>query len=100
MFVKGLWGVMKGGMSLVEVGNTPMREYGLGDHTVLDLLKKYRGLPVPDDADHSEWYIAKAQRQRERCISHAECQLFAIETAWKDVVDGYAVLKRESLRPA
>src|ERR1019366_6824744 len=36
LFVKGLWGVMKGGMSLVEVGNTPMREYGLGDHTVLD----------------------------------------------------------------
>lgn len=42
LFVKGLWGVMKGGISLVEEGHTPMREYGYGDHTVLDLLKRFR----------------------------------------------------------
>jgi len=28
MFVQGLWGVMKGGISLVEDGHTPMLEYG------------------------------------------------------------------------
>src|ERR1022692_3580856 len=39
LFVQGLWGVMKGGLSLVEDGHTQMWEYGWGDHTVFDLLK-------------------------------------------------------------
>ncbi|MGO9094077.1 MAG: hypothetical protein ACLQGV_02545 [Bryobacteraceae bacterium] len=87
LFVQGLWGVMKGGVSLVEDGHTPMREYGWGDHTVLDLLKIFS-------------QMSPASRYRERYISNARRQLLAIETAWKDAANGYAVLKRESLRPA
>jgi hypothetical protein len=87
LFVQGLWGVMKGGLSLVEDGHTPMREYGWGDHTVLDLLK---GMSQ----------MSPASRYRERYIKNARHQLLAVETAWKDAAQGYAVLKRRSLRPA
>jgi hypothetical protein len=86
LFVQGLWGVMKGGISLVEDGHTPMREYGWGDHTVLDLLKIFS-------------QMSPASYYRERYIKNARHQLLAIETAWKDVVKGYAALKRKSLRP-
>jgi hypothetical protein len=87
LFVQGLWGVMKGGISLVEDGPTPMWEYGWGDHTVLDLLKAFS-------------QMSPASRYRERYIRNARHQLLAIETAWKDAAKGYAVLKRKSLRPA
>jgi hypothetical protein len=88
-FVRGLWGVMKGGVSLIEGGHAPMHEYGWGDHTVVDLLRIFAG---------SE--LSPASRHRRRCIQSARQQLRAIQTAWKDVVRGYAVLKRESLRSA
>jgi len=87
LFVQGLWGVMKGGISLVEEGHTPMREYGWGDHTVLDLLKSFS-------------QRSPASHYRERYIRSARRQLLAIEAAWKDATKGYAVLKRKSLRPA
>ena len=86
MFVQGLWGVMKGGISLVEKGHTPMGEYGCGDHTVLDLLTIFH-------------QMSPASRYRERYIKNARRQLLAIETAWKDAAKGYAVLKHTSLRP-
>ena len=86
LFVQGIWGVMKGGLSLVEDGHTPMREYGWGDHTVLDLLKILSRM-------------SPASQYRERYIKNARHQLLAIETAWKDAAKGYAVLKRKSLRP-
>lgn len=87
MFVQGLWGVMKGGVSLVEDGHTQMWEYGWGDHTVFDLLKIFS-------------QMSPASRYRERYIRNARRQLLAIETAWKDAAKGYAALKRKSLRPA
>jgi hypothetical protein len=106
LFVGGLWGVMKGGISIVEDGHTPMREYGMGDHTVLDLLRTFRSpdtYPITDSVrrladsvDRRGWYITK----RKRYIEIARRQMSAIEAAWKDVAKGYAVLKRESLRPA
>ena len=86
LFVQGLWGVMKGGVSLVEAGHTPMWEYGCGDHTVLDLLKILS-------------QMSPASRYRELYIKSARHQLSAIETAWKDAANGYAVLKRKGLRP-
>lgn len=84
---QGLWGVMKGGVSLVEDGHTQMWEYGWGDHAVFDLLKIFSKM-------------SPASRYRERYIKGARHQLLAIETAWKDATKGYAVLKRKSLRCA
>ena len=53
----------------------------------MDMLK---GISEMSPAScYREWYIRNARRQ-----------LKAIEMAWKDAVRGYAVLKRESLRPA
>jgi len=87
LFAQGLWGVMKGGVSLAEDGHTPMWEYGCGDHTVLDLLKIFS-------------QMSPASRYRERYLKNARRQLLAIETAWKDAAKGYALLKRRNLGPA
>jgi hypothetical protein len=87
VFVRGLWGVMKGGVSLVEDGHTQLWEYGMGDHTVLDLMRIFsRDRSIND---HREQYIRNAQQQ-----------LTAIESAWKDTTKGYIKLKRKALRPA
>jgi len=86
LFVKGLWGVMRGGVSLVEQGHATTWEYGFGDHTVLDLMKRF--------SDSSP-----LSPNRERYIRSAQAQLAAIEAAWKDASKGYAILKRKNLRP-
>lgn len=86
LFVKGLWGVMRGGISLVEEGHATTWDYGFGDHTVLDLMKRF---------SHS----SPLSRDRERYIRYAKAQLAAIEAAWKDASRGYAILKRKKLRP-
>jgi hypothetical protein len=81
-FEQGLWGVMKGGISLVETGHAQLREYGFGDHTVLDLLKRLRGEP--------------ASEARRILIRNAKAQLRCVELAWMDAVRGYATLKKSA----
>lgn len=78
-FQKGIWGVLKGGLSLVEEGKAPLSEYGWHDHTVLDLLYYWSQQPVSEN--------------RNRYIENAKAQLSCIELAWKDVTDGYKELK-------
>ena len=80
-FNKGIWGLMKGGITITEEGHVPMQEYGWGDHTVLDLLYMWSDRPVAVE--------------RERYIQHAKEQLAAIQRAWQDVNEGYAELKQE-----
>jgi len=74
-FLNGVWGVMKGALSLSEEGHTPMHEYGWGDHTVLDLLYIWSRSPVSVN--------------RRRYLDNAHEQLASIERAWQDVVRGY-----------
>lgn len=83
-FRKGIWGLMKGGTSLLEPGHGNVHEYGFGDHTVLDIMLRLRRQPIP--------------RHRNRLIDHARGQQMAVELAWRDVVAGYAELRRWSLK--
>jgi len=83
-FRKGIWGLMKGGMSLLEEGHGQTREYGFGGHTVLDIMVRLRGEAI---ASH-----------RNRFIDHARGQQMAVERAWRDVVTGYAEIKHRSLK--
>lgn len=78
-FEAGVWGVMKGGLSLFEEGYTPMPEYGWHDHTVLDLLYLWHHRPISSEREH---YIHNAKKQRE-----------ALQNAWKDVTEAYSQLK-------
>jgi hypothetical protein len=87
VFARGLWGVMKGGASLVEDGHAQLWEYGMGGHTVLDLMRIFSRNPSIDE-------------HRERYIRNAQQQLSALESAWKDRTKGYSELKRKALRPA
>jgi hypothetical protein len=86
VFARGLWGVMKGGASLVEDGHAQLWEYGMGDHTVLDLMRIFSRNSSIDD-------------HRERYIRNARQQLSALESAWKDTTKGYSKLKRKALKP-
>jgi hypothetical protein len=85
LFRKGLWGIMKGGVSAVEDRRALTREYGFGDHTVLDLLHQARVAIV--DPRSRDFLARQAQRQQQ-----------AIEAAWQDVAKAYAELKRTCLR--
>jgi hypothetical protein len=80
-FQRGVWGLMKGGLSLVEEGHADLCEYGMGDHTVLDLLYAWSEKPVSS--------------HRDRYISNANQQLSAMQRAWQDVVEAYAALKSQ-----
>lgn len=80
-FQKGVWGLMKGGLALFEEGHAPVREYGWQDHTVLDLMYYWVTLPASDP-------------RYERCLLATTQQAEAIRSAWQDVADGYAELKR------
>jgi hypothetical protein len=84
LFIKGLWGLMKGGVSAVEGGHALTWEYGFNDHTVLDILRHVR-LSVLDE------------EHRSTLLRHAQCQQRAIEAAWKDVTVAYADLRRAYL---
>jgi hypothetical protein len=81
-FQKGIWGVMKGGLSLVQEGHTNMMEYGWGDHTVLDLLYHWSHQPLGT--------------HRPRLVENAKQQLASIQRAWADVAAGYASLKKKA----
>jgi len=84
-FQKGIMGLMKGGLSFIEKGHAQVREYGMGDHTVLDLLYHCTDMPV--------------SYNREKFIHNANRQLKCIQLAWEDVVKGYAELKQMKLSP-
>lgn len=79
-FRKGIWGLMKGGLSFVEEGHAHLREYGHGDHTVLDLLYGFSSTPL--------------SANRKLLPRLARRQLECIELAWQDVVTGYAEIKK------
>jgi hypothetical protein len=81
-FEQGIWGLLKGGISLVEEGHAPLREYGFGSHTVLDLLKRCSNEPL--------------ERRRELLLRSATAQLTCIQAAWKDTVKGYGELRRKA----
>jgi hypothetical protein len=83
-FRKGIWGLMKGGTSLLEEGHGRTREYGFGGHTVLDIMMRLRGEAISSN--------------RHRFIDHARGQQMAVEGAWRDVVAGYAEIKHRSLK--
>jgi hypothetical protein len=85
LFKKGLWGLMKGGVSAVEDGHALTKEYGFGDHTVLDLL--YQTRVAAFHPRFREVLTMRAQRQKE-----------AIEKAWQDVVTAYAEIRRDFLK--
>jgi hypothetical protein len=85
LFKKGLWGLMKGGVSAVGRGHALTGEYGCGDHTILDLLYPARMLELDD-------------RLRERLARRAQWQREAIERAWRDVTEAYAELRSKYLQ--
>jgi hypothetical protein len=80
-FQRGIWGVLRGSISVVETGRAQMPDYGSGDHTVLDVLQK--------------WPTTGAEAQRRfRVTKIARKQRDALRAAWRDVVQGYAELKK------
>jgi hypothetical protein len=85
LFQKGLWGLMKGGVSVTEDGHALTWEYGFGDHTVLDLLRRARESSL-------------APHFREILTRQARLQKEAIERAWDDVTKAYADIKLACLR--
>jgi hypothetical protein len=85
-FWRGVIGLMKGGLALTEQGHAHTREYGYGDHTVLDLLYIWSQEPLSSN--------------RRRLLVSARAQLKALERAWQDAVEGYADLKASYLRAA
>jgi len=81
-FKAGIWRLMRGGISLVELGHIDFPEYGLSmRHTVLDLLHLYGNRDLPGGR---EFYIKAAQDQ-----------LSCIERAWAEVTTGYVQLRNE-----
>jgi hypothetical protein len=76
LFVKGIWGVMRGGLALSEDGHMPADEYGQGNHTVLDFLYH-----LSASADKSS--------VRRHCLARARWQLAALQRAWEDATQGY-----------
>jgi hypothetical protein len=81
-FEQGIWGLLKGGLSLVEEGHAPLTEYGFGGHTVLDLLRRCSREPLA--------------RRRGLLLRCAEAQLACIQAAWKNTVRGYAEIRNKS----
>jgi hypothetical protein len=92
-FTTGIWALMRGGTSLVDNssdggGYLRMPEYGYINHTILALLERIRYVSGVDVIENSR----KADLLRK-----VRDQQFAIESAWADVVRGYAELKQKSL---
>jgi hypothetical protein len=79
LFERGIWGLLRGSASVFQDGHTDMRDYGWGDHTVKDLLRRWR-----NDAHRFDY---------QRLEHFAERQARALENAWSDVAAGYAELK-------
>jgi hypothetical protein len=85
-FNMGMWGLMRGGVGVLEHGHAQTREYGYGDHTVLDIMMFMRGAPLQVD------------ERKTQLMTQAQNQQIAMERAWQDVVAGYAELKHRSLK--
>jgi hypothetical protein len=79
-FQRGIWGILRGSVSLVETGHVQMRTYGCGSHTVLDVLQRW---PKTGGIEARERVTRIAYRQRD-----------ALRAAWRDAVQGYAQLKK------
>lgn len=91
-FQKGIWFLLKGGISFSKNGHADMNEYGMGDHTVLDLIKVLTSGDLhPEKNEDGSLY------GKERYILNAKRQLNCIELAWQDIVDGYAILKQNKM---
>lgn len=73
--IKGVWGLLRGGLSLTDDGHVPYFGYGNGDHTVLDMLLRIRDASSP--------------REREHLVRLADAQRRSIEDAWADAMAGY-----------
>lgn len=84
LFKKGLWGLMKGGISAVDDRHALTWEYGFSGHTVLDLLYRARIAALEDEF-------------RDQLTHQAKRQQNAIEAAWQDVATAYARLKQRYL---
>lgn len=82
-FQKGIWGLMKGGVSFIETGHAKLQEYDMGTHTILDILT---GISSGHFINNKEFKIGIAKKQ-----------LRAIELAWQDVSKGYAKIKQMKL---
>jgi hypothetical protein len=82
LFMKGLWELLKGGISSIDGGHALTSEYGFGSHTVLDLLQSARvgSMLTP--------------KAREFLTGQARGQQQALERAWQDVANAYAELRR------
>ena len=84
-FKRGIWGLMKGGLSLVEDGHGTTWEYGFGDHTVLDIIHRMRRELLDSQA-------------RIRLIDQARRQQMAVERAWRDVAIGYSEIRHTTFK--
>ena len=83
-FKKGVWGLLKGGVALLDEGHGITGEYGFGGHTALDLMRTLRADPL--------------EYHRARFLEHVFAQQRSLEAAWRDVVKGYVDLKHESMQ--
>ncbi len=82
-FQEGIWRLMQGGLALVETGH-------VGDsagHTLLDMLYAFMD-------GHSN---RNAETRRLRYLEIAQFQMEYIQKAWKDISDGYAVIKEKHI---
>jgi hypothetical protein len=92
-FTTGIWALMRGGTSLVDSfsdggGYVRMAEYGYFNHTVLSLLEQMRDVSGVDAIEKS---------RKEDLLRRVKRQQLVIESAWDDVVRGYAELKQKNL---
>jgi hypothetical protein len=93
LFRRSIWGLMKGGLSLVEEGHADLHEYGWGNHTVLDFLYNLpRRYPSPRVT-----YAQAFTDSKPRLIVLARGQLECVKQAWKDTTIAYARLKKDYL---
>ena len=72
-FERGIWRVLRGGLSTFEQGEqNPMLEYG--EHTLLDVL----------------YTVAGGFSSRDTCLRYVERQIKTITSGWEEVTAGYA----------
>ncbi|MBH1940960.1 hypothetical protein I5677_08665 [Mobilitalea sibirica] len=85
LFIKGIMGVLKGGASIaIENGHAITKDYGMGDHTILDIINKLENI---DYSQGITW--------RNQIIQAVEQQKNAIQLAWKDICKGFALIEKK-----
>jgi dsDNA-specific endonuclease/ATPase MutS2 len=80
-FENGIWGVLKGGVGISEEGHFQMREYGLRDHTLYDLVRKFNNQVISES--------------REKFIETCIAQRDWVERSWLQVCDAYIEIKKD-----